>query len=56
MPLKTATKLSAYSGGRHSIYLPNKFVADSQFPFQPGDDLVVVISNGELVVRRARKT
>lgn len=55
MPLKTQTVFKEYSGGRHSIYLPKTFVVDSQFPFQPEDELEVVIDGDTLVVRKARR-
>lgn len=56
MVSRTSTRISRYSGGRHSIYLPNNFATDSQFPFTENDDLEVVIQGDKLLVQRAGKT
>lgn len=40
-------------GSRHTIYLRKDFVEDSQFPFKPGEPLIVRIDGDRLVVERA---
>lgn len=55
MVSRTSTRLSRYSGGRHSIYLPNNFATDSQFPFKEDDELEVVIQGDKLMVQRTGK-
>lgn len=52
---RSVTKISRYKGGRHSIYLPSKFVADSQFPFQPEDEVVVTIEGDSLIVKPKKR-
>lgn len=56
MVSRTSTRISRYSGGRHSIYLPNNFATDSQFPFKADDELEVVIQGDKLVVQRPGKS
>lgn len=55
MVSRTSTRISRYSGGRHSIYLPNNFATDSQFPFKADDELEVLIQGDKLLVQRLGK-
>jgi len=36
------------------IYIPADVRKDSAFPFRPGDDVLVTIKNGKLIVERFR--
>jgi len=40
-------------GSRHTIYLRKDLVEDSQFPFKPGEPLIIRIDGDRLVVERA---
>lgn len=55
MVSRTSTRISRYSGGRHSIYLPNNFATDSQFPFKEDEELEAVIQGDKVIVQRAGK-
>jgi antitoxin component of MazEF toxin-antitoxin module len=55
MVSRTGTRISRYSGGRHSIYLPNNFATDSQFPFNDDDELEILIQGDKLLVQRVGK-
>jgi hypothetical protein len=41
------------SGSRHTLYLRKDLVEDSQFPFKPGEPLVIRIEGDRLIIERA---
>lgn len=41
-------------GSRHTIYLRKDLVEDSQFPFRPGEPLIVRINGDKLVIERLK--
>lgn len=44
------TRLTRYGGNRHILYLRKTLVEDSQFPFEPGDELIARIDGERLIV------
>jgi hypothetical protein len=41
-------------GSRHTLYLQKNLVEDSQFPFKPGEPLIIKIEGDKLVVERRK--
>jgi len=39
-------------GSRHTIYLQKSLVEDSNFPFKPGEPLIIRIEGDRLIVER----
>ena len=39
-------------GSKHTLYLQKSLVEDSQFPFKPGELLLIRIEGDKLVIRR----
>ena len=50
-PTKTGGKIY----DKFFIYIPTKVATDSIFPFKSGDDVIVRIENGHLVIRKAEE-
>ncbi len=42
-------------GPRHSLYLQKSLVEDSQFPFKPGEPLIIKIEGERLLVERKKR-
>lgn len=42
-------------GSRHTIYLQKSLVEDSQFPFKPGEPLIVRIEGDKLIIERVKR-
>ena len=47
----TKTGVKTY---RHSIFLEKAFVEDSLFPFKPGENLIVRIDKGRLIITKLK--
>lgn len=52
----TVSRITKYSGNRHSLYLRSDLVQDSAFPFEADEQVVVKIEEGRLVVEPASET
>lgn len=54
MTLEGRGKLARPEGKRTLIYVSAKVASDSQFPFKPGDELLIRIDGKKLVVEKAK--
>lgn len=53
MPLEGPGKLLHMESHRILIYVSRRLALDSAFPFKRGDDLLIRIEDGRLIIERA---
>lgn len=53
MVAEVKTKIYTNRQGKVFIFLPKKLTQDSAFPFQPGDQIIIRIEGGRLVIEKA---
>jgi hypothetical protein len=53
MVKEASTKINKV-GSRHTLYLQKSLVEDSQFPFKPGEPLVIRINGDKLVIEKVK--
>lgn len=39
-------------GSRHTLYLPKEFINDSAFPFIPNEELIAIIENEKIIIKK----